>query len=236
MEANKINLEIKNQIAFITLNNPAKLNCIGFQMLYELEAAIENVEKNPDAGVVVFKGAGDRAFSTGADLKEFQSLSGKQIEEWILLGNNVFNRIENLGKPTIAYINGYAMGGGLELALACDFRIATATAIFCSPELQHGWLPGWGGMTRLRRLLGELKAKEIVMMNEKIPANEALNMGLINKIDTENETVLNQFTEHLKLIKPNVFTLAKYALMETGRTTTGTALYLDVLATKAMNQ
>lgn len=236
MESKRINFEIKEQVAFITLNNPAKLNCIGFQMLYELEEVIEDVEKRADVAVVVFRGAGDRAFSTGADLKEFRLLAEKQIEEWILLGNKVFNKIENIERPTIAYVNGYAMGGGLELTLACDFRIATETAIFCSPELQHGWLPGWGGMTRLRRILGEAKSKEIIIMNKKISANEALSLGLINKIDIDNEKILGQFTDHLKLIKPNVFKLAKYALMETGRTTTGTAVYFDVLATKKMNQ
>jgi enoyl-CoA hydratase/carnithine racemase len=234
MDSNKIIYELKGNVAYITLNNPSKLNCIGFQMLYELEEALVETEEHADVNVVVFKGAGDRAFSTGADLKEFQSLSEKKIEEWIQLGNKVFNRVENLEKPTIAFINGFAIGGGLELALTCDFRIGTETAIFSSPELKHGWLPGWGGMTRLRRLLGEAKAKEVTMMCEKISVHKALNMGLISKVDSADEVILSEFIKHLKTINPKIFKLAKYALMEPGRTTYGTDVCFDVMATQVL--
>jgi enoyl-CoA hydratase/carnithine racemase len=230
MDSKKIICEFKDNAAFITLNNAAKLNCIGFQMLYELEEALIKIEKDNEVKVVVFSGSGDRAFSTGADLKEFGLLNEVQAVEWIQLGNKVFNKIENLNKPTISYINGYAMGGGFELALSCDFRIGTETAVFCSPELQHGWLPGWGGMTRLRKLIGEAKAKEVVMLCEKIPAGKALEMGLIHRIHSKEEDTLTNLINYLKTIKPEAFRLAKSALMDLGRSTYGVDVQFDILA------
>ena len=164
----KIILEVQGNVARITLNNPLKLNCIGFEMLRTLDHALDEISENELVHVLLIQGAGDRSFSTGADLKEYRSLSTEQGEEWIVVGNQIFNKIESFPKPTVAFINGYAIGGGLEMALACDFRIGTEKAILSSPELQHGWLPGWGGMTRLRNLVGEAKAKEVVMLNEKI--------------------------------------------------------------------
>jgi enoyl-CoA hydratase/carnithine racemase len=230
MDSKKIICEFKDNAAFITLNNPAKLNCIGFQMLHELEEALIKIEKDNELKVVVFSGSGDRAFSTGADLKEFGLLNEAQAVEWIQLGNKVFNKIENLNKPTISYINGYAMGGGLELALSCDFRVGTESAVFCSPELQHGWLPGWGGMTRLRRLIGEAKSKEVVMLCERIPAGKALEMGLIHRIHSKEENTLTNLINYLKTIKPEAFRLAKSALMDPDRSTYGVDLQFDILA------
>lgn len=236
MNLKKIIYYIENQTAFIVLNNPTKLNCIGFQMLSELDEVLTEIEENYQVRVAVIKGAGEKAFSSGADLVEFQSLKEKDVEKWIQIGNNVFNKIENLSKPTIAFINGYAIGGGLELALSCDFRIGTEIAVFASPELQHGWLPGWGGMTRLRRLLGEVKSKEIVMLCEKITANKALEMGLINAINSKNEDAVNKLINHLKTINPVSFMLAKSALMDDERTTYGVDVQFDILAIKNANR
>lgn len=232
METDKIIYQIHDNIGFITLNNPLKLNCMGFEMLYGLNDAINAVMADTNVKVTVFQGAGDRAFSTGADLKEFRSLSEEDLKKWIVLGNEIFNKIETLNKPTIAYINGYALGGGLELALACDFRIGTETAVLGSPELEHGWLPGWGGVTRLRRLLGETKAKEVVMLNQKMDAGESLKSGLLNRIDNDKREQLNLFTEHLKKINPQVFDMAKMVIQENNRTTSGADVMFDVLAAK----
>jgi enoyl-CoA hydratase/carnithine racemase len=230
MKTDKIIYEQKESVGFITLNNPAKMNCMGFELLHGLNDTVEEIKTNPDVKVVVFQGAGDRAFSTGADLKEFRALSADDLKKWIVFGNEIFNKIETLNKPTIAFINGYALGGGLELALASDFRIGTQTAVLGSPELEHGWLPGWGGITRLRRLLGEIKAKEIVMLNQKLNAEESLKLGLLNRIDDENKEQLNFFTHHLRNLKPQVFELAKTALQDENRTTFGTDIQFDVLA------
>lgn len=230
MKTDKIICEFKNNVVYITLNNPAKLNCMGFQMLEELNSAIAEVEKDSAIKVVVIKGAGEKAFSTGADLKEFHELPDEKKARWIEFGNEVFNRIENLAKPTVAYINGYAIGGGLELALACDFRVGTQSAKISSPELQHGWLPGWGGMTRLRRLIGEVRAKEVVMLCEKISAPDALNIGILTKIENDENEALINLIGHLSKLKNSAFKLAKTVLQDTARTTCGTDVQFDVLA------
>ena len=212
----KIIVQRSDGVLVITLNNPAKLNCMGIEMLQALDKAIETAEKDHSVRIVLIKGAGERAFSTGADLNEYRSLSPEKTSDWLEYGIKIFNRIEKLPKPTVAMINGFAMGGGLELALACDFRLGTSTAILSSPELQHGWLPGWGGMARLRRLIGEAKAKEVVMLNERIPAIQALNLGILTRVLTngqENQE-LEAFLKHLSGIEPEVFALAKEALME----------------------
>lgn len=210
----KIIVQNKDGIAEITLNNPAKLNCIGLEMLQALEQAVDSAGADAGTRVVLIKGAGERAFSTGADLNEFRSLSPKGREEWNAYGNTVFSKIEKLSKPTIALINGYTMGGGLELALCCDFRFGTETTLISSPELQHGWLPGWGGMIRLRRLIGEARAKEVVMLNERIPAQQALNYGILTRVlpaDRE-ETELEAILKHLSGLNSTVLAQAKDAL------------------------
>jgi len=228
----KIILERKGKVAWITLNYPEKLNCMGFEMLEALDEALKIVEGKKEIQALVIRGAGDRAFSTGADLKEYVSLDKDQSERWIRYGNEIFNTLETLTIPTVALINGYAVGGGLELALCCDFRLGTKSAILASPELQHGWLPGWGGMTRLRRLIGEARAKEVVMLNEKIQAADAEHMGLLTRILTEGaeDRELDAFIEHLVSLKPAALNLAKKALMDEGRTTRGRDIDFDVLA------
>lgn len=228
----KIILEVKGSVGTLTLNNPEKLNCMGFEMLEALGQALQEAASLKEVRVLLIKGAGERAFSTGADLKEFSSLGKDQAEQWIRYGNEVFNTLESLPIPTAAYIRGYAVGGGLELALCCDFRLGTESTILASPELEHGWLPGWGGMTRLRRLVGEARAKEVVMLNQKIPANDALRMGLITKIleNGSEEEKLEAMLEHLASLKPGAFALAKRALMDEGRTTRGSDIDFDILA------
>ena len=230
----KVLYQVRGSVAEITLNNPEKLNCMGFEMLRELDRLVSEIASTDAIRAVLICGAGERAFSTGADLKEFRSLSTSQAEEWILFGNHLFNKIALLSKPTVALLEGYVIGGGLELALACDFRLGTFRTVISSPELQHGWLPGWGGMTRLRRLLGEARAKEVVMLNERIPATEALRLGLITRILKENgeREELDTLLDHLAKLKPAAFSLAKAALMDEGRSTEGADLQFDVLAMK----
>jgi enoyl-CoA hydratase/carnithine racemase len=228
----KIILEVRGQVGTITLNNPQKLNCMGFAMLEELDQALIKAASHKELRVLLIQGAGDRAFSTGADLKEFLALTRDQSDRWIRYGNDIFNTLETLAIPTVALIRGYAVGGGLELALCCDFRLGTESAILSSPELQHGWLPGWGGMTRLRRLIGEARAKEVVMLNQKIPANDALKMGLLSKILTNGseENEVEVILEHLASLKSEAFGLAKRALMDEARTTRGSDIDFDILA------
>jgi enoyl-CoA hydratase/carnithine racemase len=235
--ADKILFRKENSILEITLNNPDKMNCMGFEMLRSLDERVKEAAIDPETRVLLLKGAGERAFSTGADLKEFQSLPEEKEDEWIAYGNEVYNRVEQLPIPTVALINGYAIGGGLELALSCDFRLGTPSAVLASVEVQHGWLPGWGGMTRLRRLIGEPRAKELVLMCEKINAEHALEMGLLTRIIRKSgqEDELEQFLDHLVKLDPDAYRLAKYALMDERRTTMGTDVQFDILAMKQAN-
>jgi len=225
----------KGQVLEVTLNHPDKLNCMGFDMLRQLDEAVRHAAEDPGVRVVLIRGAGERAFSTGADLAEFRSLSEEEADEWIEFGHSVFNRIEELHKPTVAMISGYAIGGGLELALACDFRVASPSAVLASVELQHGWLPGWGGMTRLRRLIGESRAKEVVMLCEKIPARQALEMGLISRIfeSGSGDPGLKTLLDHLTGIDPETFRQAKSVLSDPFRTTAGPDVRFDILAMRA---
>jgi enoyl-CoA hydratase/carnithine racemase len=228
----KIITNLNDGVYEIILNNPAKMNCMGIQMLQELFEAIEHAENNKSIHIVVIKGEGEKAFSSGADLNEFKSLTDEEVYKWVEFGNEVFNKIENFKKPTIAFINGYAIGGGLELALACDFRVGTETTIISCPELQHGWLPGWGGMTRLRRLTGEVRAKEIIMLGEKISAYEALKIGLLNRIDSSDKVELKKLIKQLIKLKAKSFELAKKILQDTNRTTGDIDVKFDALATQ----
>jgi enoyl-CoA hydratase/carnithine racemase len=226
--------ELKQGLLTITLNYPQKMNCMGFEMLEGLNNSIDFAKENKKVKVILFKGAGERAFSTGANIKEFETLEENEVKRWIEFGNEINNKIEAIGKPTVAFINGYAMGGGLELALACDFRLASQTAILSSPEVSNGWLPGWGGMTRVRRLVGEANAKRIVLLCERLDANRALQMGLVTRVVTEDE--VQDFMNTLIEMKPIAYALAKSAVMDATRTTSGSDVDFDVLAVKIAQQ
>jgi enoyl-CoA hydratase/carnithine racemase len=226
--------KINEGLLTITLNYPQKMNCMGFEMLEGLDNAIDFAKDNKDVKAILFKGAGDRAFSTGANIKEFEILDDHEAKRWIELGNDIFNKIETIAKPTVAFINGYAMGGGLELALACDFRLASQTAVLSSPEVSNGWLPGWGGMTRARRLVGEANAKRIVLLCERLDVNQALQMGLLTRIVSEEEIL--GFMNSLIEMKPIAYAMAKSAVMDATRTTKGTAVDFDVQAVNISRQ
>ena len=224
--------ELQKGVFRITLNRPEKLNSIGFAMLKELEEALQEAEEEAAVKVILIDGSGSKAFSAGGNTQEFAALQGQEINRWIERGNVLFNRLEQFNKPTVAYIDGYALGGGLELALACDFRLSTERAVLGSPEVSNGWLPGWGGMARLRRLVGEAVAKEVVLLGEKISAPEAHRLGLLTRLLSQgNEaTELEQFVERLVSLSPEAYALAKTALMDATRTTTGADVQFDVLA------
>ncbi|RKN83443.1 enoyl-CoA hydratase/isomerase family protein [Ulvibacterium marinum] len=224
--------DLNEGILTITLKNPSKMNCMGFEMLHGLKDAITKAQKDTEIEVVVLKGAGERAFSSGADTKEFAALSPPEVEKWIRSGNDIFNQLEQLPKPTVAFLNGYVMGGGLELALACDFRLATSSVVISSPELGNGWLPGWGGMTRLRRLIGEANAKRVVLLSERFDAESSNRLGLltIRMTDGKEAEELQSFVDGLKSKNSKAYGMAKLALMDVNRTTSGTAIDFDILA------
>lgn len=229
----KIRIQIKNKIATITINNPDKMNCLDMEMLDSLESTLLKFKKEKSIRVIVITGAGDKAFSSGGNLKDLDKLTQfDEIKEWIICGNEVFNMLETMPMATIAAINGYTMGGGLELALSCDLRIATENSTFSMPELNHGWVPGWGGLSKLRRLIGESKAKEMIMLGEQINGTEAHRIGLVNKVCVSNklQVLINEIAYKLVEIDPFVMELSKTSIMDQNRTTAANDLLFDVLA------
>lgn len=222
-------------VCTLTLNRPEKRNAINRALLRQLEEALCAVESDPAVRVVVLRGVDSRAFSAGGDLGEFRNLYHDEVREWISLGHSVFNCLENLSKPTIAVLEGYTLGGGLELALSCDFRIAGTSAVLGCPELRHGWLPGWGGMARLRRLVGEARAKEIVMLSERLSAQEAMRLGLLTRLCDPGRLpgVLKQLTYCLTAIPPDIAAMAKTTLHNDDGRSAATGVWFDILATHA---
>lgn len=204
----------KGNIAFVTLHRPATMNAFNYDMLVELGQITESIRINPDIRVVIFTGSEDRAFSVGADLKERKTLTDWQVKRNIYKIGDVFNAIENLPQPTIAMMNGYAFGGGMELALACDFRIAAETALMGLTETGLAIIPGAGGTQRLPRLIGEAKALELILTARKLTGTEAFNYGVVTKV-TSSES-LNQetldFADSILANGPIALQQAKFAI------------------------
>ena len=230
----QINFETNNKIARVTINHPAKLNCLDIELLQQLENGLLKIRKDNSANVIVIQGAGGKAFSTGGNLKDFGRLQEfHEVKHWIKYGNEVFNLLESMPMATIAAVRGYAMGGGFELAMCCDLRFAAEGSVFAMPELNHGWVPGWGGLTRLRKLVGEAKAKELIFLGEKIDGETAREIGIVNKIisDAKWENKIQEFAERLSSIEPFVLEMSKNAIMDHGRTNQSNDLLFDALAT-----
>jgi len=177
-----LKLEREQNVLWLILNRAHRLNAFNDVLLEELADALDTAEKDASIRCIVVIGDGDRAFSAGADVTMFPKATAVKAEEFSRMGQKVFGKIEEMSKPVIAAINGFALGGGLELALACDFRVAAEHAELGSPEIGLGLIPGWGGTQRVVRLIGLARAKEIVMLGNRLKADEALKIGLINKV------------------------------------------------------
>jgi len=186
-----VKVEKLDHIATITIDNPP-MNVLSNQVLAELAEIFSELELDPETLAVILTGAGNRAFMAGADIKEFPQLFEKaDVKEHILNTHQVFNQIENLPKPTIAVLNGFTFGGGCELALTCDIRIAESHAQLGLPEVKLGILPGGGGTQRLPRIVGAAKAKELMFTGEPISAVDALQIGLVNHVVPSGEGIKN---------------------------------------------
>lgn len=184
-----VNLEIKDHIAFVTINRPEVLNVFDYPTLCKLGEVVEELRTNKDVRVVIFTGAGEKAFSAGADLKERKTLTEAQVRRNVNKIRDVFNDIADLPQPTIAAINGHAFGGGFELLLACDLRIAVKEVKMGLTELKWAIIPGGGGTQRLPRLIGETKAKELIFTAKVITSEEAFELGLLNRV-VEREALM----------------------------------------------
>lgn len=168
--------------ALITLNRPEALNALSFQILHEIGSAIDEAARLPGIRALLFTGAGNKAFCAGADIKELRQRSLIDQKRGAELGQSIFARLDTLPVASIALVNGYAFGGGLELALACTFRLASPNAVFGLPEVKLGLIPGYGGTQRLPRLIGEGRALEMIMTARSVKAEEAERIGLVHAV------------------------------------------------------
>jgi enoyl-CoA hydratase len=182
MENKTISVAIEDHIAVVTINRPEKLNALNARTKEELHEAFASFKTDPGVLAVILTGAGDKAFVAGTDIGELTALDQESGRQFSLAGQKVFDDVENLGKPVIAAVNGYALGGGCELALACHLRVASEKAVFGQPEVNLGIIPGYGGTQRLARLIGRGRAMELILTGNHIPAQEAYRIGLVNTV------------------------------------------------------
>ncbi|HNZ31040.1 MAG TPA: enoyl-CoA hydratase-related protein [Smithellaceae bacterium] len=182
MEYKNILLAIEEKIATLTFNRPKVLNAMNLEVLGEIYDAVSACANNDDVRAVIFTGAGDKAFVAGADIAQMQNATSVEILQLMEAGHKTMRLIETMPKPAIAAVNGFALGGGTEIALACDIRFASEKAVFGQPEILIGVIPGWGGTQRLPRLIGMGLAKEIILSGTQINAQRAYEIGLVNKV------------------------------------------------------
>ncbi len=189
MTYENILLEKKNAIAYVAVNRPKVLNALNVATMAELGVAFEEIKSDAAIRVAILTGAGEKAFVAGADIGELAKLDAASGKEFARRGQAVFDVIEKLGKPVIACINGFALGGGCELALACTMRLASENAKLGQPEVKLGMIPGYGGTQRLARLVGKGRAMQMVLSGETITAQEALRIGLVNEVTAAADLV-----------------------------------------------
>ena len=207
-----LQVEKDEGITIITINRPDKLNAMNLEVMDEFITVLDSIEKD-SSKVIIITGAGQKAFSAGADIEYMSKIESVEAEKYALRGHEVLNKIENIEKPVIAAINGYALGGGCELALACDIRFASSNAQLGQPEVTIGICPGWGGTQRLLRIIGPARAKDLIFTGRKIKAEEALSMGLINKIFSIESLISESKMYAKNIIKNSSFAIGKSKML-----------------------
>jgi enoyl-CoA hydratase len=206
--------EKKGRLATITINRPKVMNALNTQLAGEMRDALSDAEADDDIRAIVITGAGDRAFCAGADIGELAVLGGIEARDFSLLAQSLTTQIERVRKPVVAKVNGLCLGGGNEVAMSCDFRIASDKASFGQPEINLGIIPGMGGTQRLTRLIGRTKAIEMDMLGEMIPAAEAHRLGLVNKVVPADELdkAVDELAEKLGSKGPVALGMVKLAV------------------------
>lgn len=190
MNYNNLQISIENQIALLTINRPDKLNALNIETINDLHKAIKTLGKNSEIRVIILTGTGQKAFVAGADISEFAHFTIEEGTELARSGQELlFNRIENLRTPVIAAINGFALGGGLELAMSCHIRVASENAKMGLPEVSLGVIPGYGGTQRLPQLVGKGRAMEMILTAEMISAEQAKKYGLVNHVVEQSQLI-----------------------------------------------
>ncbi|MBI5476991.1 MAG: enoyl-CoA hydratase/isomerase family protein [Ignavibacteriales bacterium] len=214
MKYQNILVEISNRIATITFNRPDKLNAVNLQVIGELKLAFESFLNNTDVGVIVLTGSGEKAFVAGSDISVLATYDTTAAKRYSEVGNSLLSYIQNFPKPVIAAINGFALGSGCEIAMACHIRIAAENAKFGQPEVNLGLIPGHGGTQRLARIVGIGKAMELTLTGNVIDAAEALRIGLVNKVVplTELKTNAEAMAKTILSKAPTAVALAIKAL------------------------
>lgn len=209
-----LQLQLEEQVAILTIQRPDVYNCLNMGTLKELRQQIYDISLNKEIRVVIVTGAGDKAFCSGADLKERKTMTPDQVQEYILMIRDTFTALERMPKPVIAAINGLALGGGTELALACDLRVMSAKALMGLTETSLGIIPGAGGTQRLSRLVGKGTAKELIFTARKVGAEEALGMGLVNQVVKHEEVMqaAKRLAASIAVNAPIALAQAKYAI------------------------
>ena len=198
----KIKIAKNNKIGIVTVNRPESLNAMNKDVVIEFISKIEGLLSEGDIRVIIITGSGEKAFIAGADIKLMQKMNKSEAYEFSNLGHKLANTIENSDKPVIAAVNGFALGGGSEIALACHIRVASDNAVFAQPEVKIGLLPGWGGTQRLPRIIGKGLANELIITGRNVDAQEALEIGLVNRVVSKEE-LINTCVDIAKLIIKN---------------------------------
>ena len=201
MVVNNLIVERRETVAIVTVNRPKVLNALNRQTLDELYAIVIELTEDSAVRSVILTGSGNRAFVAGADIGEIAKQSPTEGQELASRGQHVFDLIENMGKPVIAAVNGYALGGGCELAMACTIRLASVTAQFGQPEIDLGLIPGYGGTQRLPRLVGKGRALELLLTGARIDAEEAFKIGLVNRVVPSEGLMSEAYDLALKLAR-----------------------------------
>jgi len=191
-----------NGIGIVAVNRPESLNAMNKDVIIEFISKIEGLLSASDIRIIIITGSGEKAFIAGADIKLMQKMNKSEASEFATLGHKLANILENSDKPVIAAVNGFALGGGCEIALACHIRVASDNAVFAQPEVKIGLLPGWGGTQRLPRIVGKGLANELIITGRNVTAQEALEIGLVNRVVSKEE-LINTCVDIAQLIIKN---------------------------------
>lgn len=224
-----IHITVQGAVGWLTISRPQQLNALNADVLQEIIDGVKELRERPEVCVVVLTGAGDKAFVAGADIKAMQAMDGRTAEKFVKLGHDCMRVLELTRQPMIAMVNGFALGGGMELALACDFIYAAETAVFGLPEVTLGLFPGFGGTQRLFRVIGRARALELITTGRRLDAHEALAWGIVNRVVpfAQLRAEVEKTAQAIAANSPRAIGLAKQVVIRGGDVGLGAGLALE---------